>query len=282
MLRYTRNGQVTIGKTEMNFVSFGSGNRVLVVLPGLSDGLATVKGKALFMAWPFRKYLDKYQVFVFSRKNWMPMGYTIREMAGDQAAALNQLGISNASVLGVSEGGMIAQYLAIDFPDLVAQMIIAVSTPHVNELIRDNITTWIQFARQGNHKQLIIDTAEKSYSQSYLKKFRKAYPLLGFIEKPKSYNRFLINAEAILKFNAVSELNQIICPTFIIGGEEDKIVGIHASHELQAQIKNSVLYVYPGLGHAAYEEADDFYDRVFRFLDKPLDDMDVSSVLKYS
>ena len=57
----------------------------------------------------------------------------------------------------------------------------------------------------------------------------------------------------------------IICPTLIIGGEEDRIVGIQASHELKCAIKCSELFVYPGLGHAVYEESKDFNQRVFSF-----------------
>lgn len=41
-----KNGSVKIGNTEMYYSSFGSGSKTLVALPGLSDGLATVKGKA--------------------------------------------------------------------------------------------------------------------------------------------------------------------------------------------------------------------------------------------
>lgn len=38
-----KNGSVTDGDTEMYYVAFGDGKRNLVVLPGLSDGLTTVK-----------------------------------------------------------------------------------------------------------------------------------------------------------------------------------------------------------------------------------------------
>ena len=43
-------------------------------------------------------------------------------------------------------------------------------------------------------------------------------------------------------------------------------MGPEASKELAEAIPNSQLYLYPGLGHAAYEEAGDFNDRVFAFL----------------
>ena len=50
-------------------------------------------------------------------------------------------------------------------------------------------------------------------------------------------------------------------------GEEDRIVGAAASRTLHEGIPGSELFVYPGLGHAAYEEAKDFNRRVLAFLE---------------
>ena len=113
----------------MSYASFGHGPRVLVILPGLSDGLATVRGKALFLAAPYRKFFDNWTVYMFSRKDEMPEGYSIREMAQDQAEVLKLLGLEKVSVMGVSQGGMIAQLLAAEYPELVEKLVIAVSAP---------------------------------------------------------------------------------------------------------------------------------------------------------
>ena len=43
-------------------------------------------------------------------------------------------------------------------------------------------------------------------------------------------------------------------------------MGVQASYELKEQIVGSELYFFPGLGHAAYEEANDFNDRVLSLL----------------
>lgn len=268
MLWNAKNGSVKIDNTDMHYVSFGHGSKNLIVLPGLSDGLLTVKGKALLLASPYIKYISDYTVYLFSRKNDMPEGYSIRDMAADQAKALEALGITKTSVMGVSQGGMIAQFMAIDYPELIEKLIIAVSAPRVNEMVHNNVSSWIEMAKRGDHKSLMIDVAEKGYSEIYLKAYRKAYPLMGFMGKPRNYNRFFVNANAILQFDASEELDKIVCPTYIIAGDKDKTVGIDASYELHEKINDSELYVYEGLGHAAYEEAKDFYGRVFEFLMK--------------
>lgn len=267
MLWNAKNGVVTVGDTEMEFVSFGYGEKTLIFLPGLSDGLSTVKGKALLLAKPYELFFEKYTVYIFSRKNVLPESYSIREMADDMAEAMKALGLIKANVVGVSQGGMIAQYLAINHGEMIEKLVIAVSAPYANAEARELISRWIDYAKDGNHKKLMIDTAEKSYSSEYLKKIRKMYPIIGFIGKPKNYNRFIVNANAIFSFDASRELKKINCPTLIIGGEEDRIVGIEGSYELHEQISGSELYVYKELGHAVYEEAKDLNERIFRFLE---------------
>ena len=120
-------------------------------------------------------------------------------------------------------------------------------------------------AEREDHVSLMTDTAERMYSKSYLDKNRKLFPLMAKFTKPKSYERFFRNAYAILDFDAHEELPEISCPVFIIAGSDDNTVGNEAPHELNNLIPNSQVYIYEGLGHGAFEEAQDFYDRVYYF-----------------
>ena len=101
MLWNAKNGRVPLNGSSMSYVSFGSGAKKLVILPGLSDGLATVEGKALLLAKPYQPYLNDFTVYMFSRRDPLPDGHSIRDMAADQAAALQELGVERAGLLGV-------------------------------------------------------------------------------------------------------------------------------------------------------------------------------------
>lgn len=263
-----QNGYIALGNTNMYYVSFGSGAKKLVVLPGLSDGLATVKGKAWILASSYKKFFHDYTVYLFSRKNDMPEGYSISDMADDQIQAMNQLGIGKTCVLGVSQGGMIAQSIAIRYPERVDRLILAVTAPSANDTVKENVAAWISMAKRGDHKRLMIDTAEKMYSEKYLDKNRKLFPLLALFTRLSGYERFFRNADAILNFDVRKELPMITAPTLIIAGSGDKTVGNHAADELKRGIPGSSLFVYEGLGHGAFEEAKDFYDRVLAFCDQ--------------
>ena len=262
------NGSAVIGDTEMDYVSFGNGGKKLVVIPGLGDGLTSVKGKALLLSGPYKRFAKDYTVYMFSRKNKMPEGYTIRQMAADQVTVMKQLGIDKAFVLGVSQGGMISQYIAIDHPEVVDKLILAVTAPYANAVVQAVVSGWIGMAEKEDHLALTVDTAEKMYSDKYLAKNRRMLPVLARFTKPKDYERFYRNANAILAFDAREELGEIKAPTLIIAGEDDKTVGNDAREELRNGITGSELYVYPGLGHGTFEEAKDFYDRIYDFCER--------------
>lgn len=266
MLYGAKEGCVPVGTTDMDYISFGKGHDILVMLPGLGDGFTTIKGMAFTFSILYRTYAQNYKVYVFSRKNQLKDGCSIREMAEDQAEAMIKLGIKKANVLGISQGGMLAQYLTIDYPDLVKKLVLAVTLSKPNENMQEIIRNWITLARQNKYKDILIDTAEKSYSEPYLKKYRFLYPLFGLMGKPKDFHRFLIQAESCLQHNAYAELNKITCPALIIGGGRDKIAGTVSSVEMAEKIKNSQLHIYETLGHGAYEEAKDFNTRVINFL----------------
>ncbi len=268
MLWNAKNGSVPVGGTALDYVSFGYGNKNLILLPGLSEGLASVKGKALLLAAPHRLFFEKYTVWMFGRREEIPEGFSIRDMAEDQDAAMKRLGISPAAVVGVSMGGMVAQYLAADHPESVSALILAVTAPACGKMTESCLQRWRACAEKGDHKGLMIDTAENSYSPARLKSYRRLYPFLGFVGKPENYRRFLAFSDAIRRFDATGDAERIACPTLILGGEEDRTVGADGSRVLAEKIRGSEMYLYPGLGHAAFDEAKDFNGRILDFLDR--------------
>lgn len=266
MLYNAKNGRLVFENTTMDYVSFGRGKQHLVIVPGLSDGLKTVKGLALTMAYMYRQYAKEYTVHIFSRKNDMHEGYTTRDMAKDLRKAMELCGISKAHIIGLSQGGMISQFLAIDHAEVVDKLVIAVSVSRQNDIIQDAVGGWVKFAQQDNYKALFIDSLEKTYTEKKVKSYRPFYGILSKIGKPKTWDRFIIQAQACLSHNAYDELHTIKSQTFVIGGDSDFVVGLNTSEEMAERILNAQVHVYQGLGHGAFEEAKDFNHRVLQFL----------------
>lgn len=266
MMMNARNGTVIAGDMQMDYVCFGEGDTSLIMLPGVGDSFFTVKGMAIPLAMGFRMYGRAHRVYVFSRRRGLPPGFTTRDMAQDVAWAMDALHIPHAAVMGVSQGGMIAQHVALCFPQRVTRLILAVTAGTANETMRSVVGRWIEWAQQGDYTAIMKDTFAKSYSKAYYSARRPMYAMMSRIGKPKDFSRFLVQAESCLTHDALNLLGDIACPTLVIGGEDDQIVTGHASVALARRIAGSTLRLYPGLGHGAYDEAKDFHACVAAFL----------------
>lgn len=249
-----------------DYICFGRGSRALVILPGLGDGLRTVKGTALPMAWMYRMFSKDFTVYMFSRKNELSDDAATRDMAGDLAETMNALGIEKADILGVSMGGMIAQWLAIDHPQRVNKLILAVTCPRPNTILTDSIGEWMAQARRGDHRGLMDSNLRRIYSEGYYRKNKWMLPILARLTKPRDYGRFLIQASACLGHDAFDCLPRIQARTLIVGGWKDEALGGEASLELADRIPGAGLKMYDEWGHGLYEEATDFNQVVRDFL----------------
>ena len=250
----------------MDYIRFGTGKRILIMLPGLGDSLRSVKGTALPMAMMYRKFCKDFTVYAFSRKNALLKGYTTRDMARDQAEAMEQLGIQKADIFGVSMGGMIAQHLAIDYPEKVNKLILTVTSARPNPILTESIHEWVSCAKHGDHTAFMDSNVRRIYSEGYYRKNKWLVPIMGKLTKPKSYERFFVQADACLTHDAYENLNRIKAQAFVIGGEQDRTLGGDPSTEIASKISGSELLMYEQWGHGLYEEAKDFNQRVIDFL----------------
>ena len=263
-----KNGTLYLENFTMDYIAFGRGTENLIILPGLGDGLKTVRGMALPFSLMYRKAGSRYRVYVFSGRREMEQGHTVQDMAEDVYAAAHALNIKKSHVLGVSQGGMTAQHLAIGHPDFVEKLILTVTTDRLEEPYRTGIGNWMSMAEAGDYKGILIDTAERSYTEKYLKTARPMYGIVAAVSKPKSFTRFHIMAQACLNHDTTELLDRILCPVLILGGGIDRIVGTEAAERLASRITGAQKYIYEKFGHGTYEEAKDFQERVLAFLEK--------------
>ena len=263
MLYHAKEQKLTLPQGRLDCITFGSGSKPLVMIQGLNT--RGIHGSAAALAWMYRRFAKDYTVYLFDRREDLPEGVTVRELAADTAAAMDALGLRKADIFGVSQGGMMAQYLAIDRPDLVNRMVLAVTAARNNATVESVIVRWIDWVERGQMRQLVTDMAEKMYSERYLRRYRPLLPLLTVLQKPTDVPRFVNLAKACLTCEAYGELEKVTCPVLVIGGGQDKIVGAEAGRELEEKL-HCPAHIYEDLGHAAYEEAKDFNERVYAFL----------------
>lgn len=264
MLYHAQNGTAA----GADYIRFGTGKKNLIMLPGLGDGLRTTKGTALPMALYYRCFAKDYTVYMVSRKTKLSKGATTQDMARDLKDAMEELGIEKASLIGVSMGGMIAQHFAAEYPEMVDKLVLVVTCARENPILLESLDEWMSCARRDDHTALMDSNVRRIYSEGYYRKNKWMVPITGKLTKPKSYERFFIQAEACRTHNAWDALPGIAVPTLVIGGEQDHSLGGQASREIAARIPGAALKMYPQWGHGLYEEASDFLPVVMEFLGK--------------
>ena len=250
----------------MDYVTFGTGKRPLIIIPGLGDGLQTVKGKAQLFSLSYRLLAKRYKIYVFSRINELRQGYTTRDMAADLAEAMETLNLDTAYIMGISQGGMIAQWLAVDFPERVQRLILAVTTAKPSQLARERIEHWQKLSQSGNFKHLMLDIAQHSYTQKSYQKWRFLYNIMGRLGRIKDEKRIVIQSQSCLEHNSLGVLKYIHCPTLILGALEDDVIGVKGSKELEKAISGCQLLILKHSGHALYEENKVFQEAICGFL----------------
>lgn len=266
MFTGAKNGVIHLKGDTMYYVRFGRGPKTLILLPGLGESLTTVKGTALPMAFMYREFAKDYTVYMFSRRNNLPEGTSIRDIARDLNEATNILGITKAHLVGVSMGGMIAQHFAADYPEKIDRLVLVVTCAQPNPIITESINEWIDLAKRGDHVCFMTSNMRRMYSDSYYHKHKWLLPIIARLTKPRSYDRFFIQANACLVNDSSQRLAHITSPTLVIGGEKDIALGAEPSREIAAAIPGARLKMYPNLGHGLYEEATDFNRIIHDFL----------------
>lgn len=260
-----RNGHIELNGFDCDYISFGRGEDPLIMLPGVGDGFKTANGIAVPFAMMYRCFAENFKVYAFSRRNDLPEGFTTADMADDLNDIMEALSIGPAHIFGVSQGGMIAQQMSIRHPDKVKSLVLAVTAPRPNDLMRESLGGWLEMADRDDYAGIMLDTAERSYTGAYLERGRMLNRILA-MAKPADYTRFRVLCRSCLEHDAYDDLGKITCPVWIIGADQDRVLGGNASVELNEKIPGSRLYMYEGYSHGVYEQAKDFNRRVLRYL----------------
>ena len=254
---------VKLNNGSIDYVVFGKGSRDLVIIPGLS--FRDVKGAGLGLAYTFRMFAKDFRVYVLDKNSVIEEGCTVSDIAEHTAEAMKAIGITQADIYGVSLGGMVAQYLALNYPEKVRSLVLGVTLSRQNETVKSVVGNWISLAENGDYGGIVRNMLTVMYSESYVKKYGWMFPVLTRFCIPKNRERFVRLAKACLTCDTFDRLDEIKCPALVLGGAKDLIVTGEASVEIADRL-GCERYMYDSLGHSAYDEAKDFNKRIFDFL----------------
>jgi len=248
------------------YACIGSGARDLVVFVGLEFQHKPPSGIMLRMSTGYLSGLeDSYKIYVVSRRPGLPPGYSLSDMSDDYAVMIkNELG-GEADIIGVSTGGAIAQHFAIDHPNLVRRLVLAMTGFRLTEEAKELQMRVADLAQKGNRRAASALLGTAIIRRGIAKHFFKLFMgLMGPLMIPTDPSDGIVEIEAEDRHDLSDHLDKIKADTLVIGGEEDFFYPVRETAE---KIPNARLVLYPRLGHnAMFARSRQFGEEIRAFL----------------
>ena len=200
------------------------------------------------------------------RSRGLPPPYTVERLAGDLADLLAHLGVDAADVLGYSNGGAVAQQLALDHPRRCHRLVLACTYAFNMATVREQVEgrigpVLVRLLGMPRFARLMMALGVKGLSAE------RAAWVAGLIGSQDT--RLMLAAwRAAMAFDSRVRLGEIACPTLVLAGGADKGVPMHHARQLHEGIARSRLVVIDGADHAMiWADPDRFTREVDAFLD---------------
>ncbi len=255
----------------IQYVRFGKGENILLVFSGGPE-ITLPSG---FMIWAFGhfKHLAKhYVIYVLARKTGLPEGYTTKDMAEDYATIIkDEFDGGPLDVMGLSYGGLIAQHLAADHPELIRHLILGMSVYQFSEEGRKLDMRFAELLSEGKLRAALRSLSHAGIVEGNRIRIGFFKLIMGLIgplvwSKPENPMDLLVEGKAEMMHNSKKRLAEIKASTLVIGGDKDYYCPVELLRETAERIPNSKLVLYKGKGHMILGKK--FDEDVLKFLNE--------------
>jgi len=198
------------------------------------------------------------------RSTSLPPGeadYAVEDMADDVLAIMDSYGIGQATLMGMSLGGYIAQMLALEHPARVRSLILVSSEPlgwdgpalpHISQTFLDhfgNLSTLDWGDRDAVIAFLLgIDKLSSGSAQPFDEAGARAR-IEEMLDRTDSPASMFNHATLSVRKDWTGRFRDIACPVLVVHGEEDPVLPIENGRAIAVGIKGAELFVMSGVGH---------------------------------
>jgi 3-oxoadipate enol-lactonase len=216
---------------------------------------------------------ERFRLLLFDNRgigeSEVPPGpYTARAMAEDAVSVLDAAGVDTAHVVGTSLGGMVAQELALGWPERVGRLVLACTTPGGPAAYPLPERTLALMAEAPSLPQ---DVALRRFVENALAPGAPEALIdrivVHRLAAPPDPAGWAAQAAAGASFDAFERLGAIAAPTLVLHGTADGVVDPRNAELLGERIANARVELFPGTGHLFFwEQPERFVEIVGEFL----------------
>jgi len=180
---------------------------------------------------------------------------------------LDSLRIEQVAVVGLSLGGMIAQALALRYPDRVSAIVLAHTFARVTESM---LPVWKErqaaVASQGMEPQ-VVPTLERWFGPQFRASSRLTVEWVAGMIRATQPAGYVAVAAAIQHLDYLDQLGEIRHPTLVVAGSQDKGASPAVAEEMCSKLPNARLLILENAGHlGCVDQPVAFTERVGEFL----------------
>jgi len=194
--------------------------------------------------------------------------FTIADMAADTVGLMDALGIDSAHVFGVSMGGLIAQLLALDYPDRVERVALGCTSHGGRHAVQPEKEVMEVLAKAADPTMQVEQAVRTRLPVVLSDRFIREEP-----EKVEEFVRLSVRhwptprgaagqMAALSVFNVKRRLGEIRRPVLAITGSDDRMMPPENSRLLAEGIQGASHYEVDGAGHSFFFEKPDEVNRV--------------------
>lgn len=197
--------------------------------------------------------------------------YSIQKMAKNIVGLMDAAGVEKANLFGLSMGGMIAQELALNFPERIQRLILCVThcgkshsippSDKVNQLFAAMIKEGTNEAKAAAASVMFAPETLKNQPETAAEYAKVS------MKHPASTNILIKQSQAIQEFDTWERLSEIKAPTLILGADKDVLIPMGNLNIIADRIPNTKLLFIKGGGHQVLvEQADACNAAIIDFL----------------
>jgi 3-oxoadipate enol-lactonase len=195
--------------------------------------------------------------------------YSLEQMAADAVGVLDAEGVETAHIMGASMGGVIAQFIAVLYPERVRSLTLACTACRHHQWRRELLAEWAEEVGAHGMSALTRDGLQWLVGPRLRRRFGVWLNVLARIVLQQPPEPFVAQINAILDASddVRFALADVRVPTLIITGSQDALTPVGDAEELAELIPHALLEVITGAAHGLMVEAPNgFNDAVLRFL----------------